>query len=1275
MKKRVAQWIGGVALAVAIILLYLIFFQTHLFSSSLLKNLNKHVLASYNVSIQGQLGGGLLAGKFSIHDLKLLLNQNSDTLFAADDISLSGIDYNWSSHELLIENVIISEYAFISQNLGSLTGSDSQSSFDLSLIIQQLQSKNGSIQLTFMDSLQTIEFPELNADLWHIDGLTGVSIASCVLFAPSITEDTLQLTGLLGVNSNGNINIEALELESTALNLNINSRITPDSVSVNFDGCRVSPSGFRELILPELYSDLEIYFDADLLITDDMVKVSGPGFAYLKNTTIPFDLTSFTRRKDGESISFTLGTELRNMSLSAHHNSKGVTSGKAEIFRLDVNPFLPINQLEVAEPIGTFMFSGANGNYSINSKLESIMINNLPFDSLNADIQYLSSGELLITNGVAIQADNHFKIEGKLSKKVLDLKGVLDLSEYSFLELFKIKNQYQGQIETQFNITGTLQHPRLSGEIRPRDLSYLDKLKLTGLGKIEVQVSADGLQGNFALQGNQGLLVGDSLQTYTILMNLSDNVYKIEDIHFQGLKNLISFKGQYDSQGFTVNKLKVIMDQHQLTLVDTVTIQRTADDHYQIPASVVVINKGGIAFQGSYDEASGLKIQTDFELIDLGEISEFINIKTPFEGLASGKAQITGMLNNPVIQANLLLKNGLTLGYPSDSASIDLTLKSNTIISNSIEAFQADGTLKLIGQLPWGYKMRGLEYQTAPQNFSMVLNNYRLKDLKFSKVAGIPISGRGSGSLSIRGTPIATKLDGEIEVVNAKFDTLSFSKAYTEFIYEGNLLTFDSLSMVSTWGYGRGTGYMPISLDMVAADRMAVADREMGLNFEFNLDEMPFLTSYISIIDAIKGDIIGNLTFTGPLSAPLRNGKVRGHNASLEVSVLGNPITDIHSEITLKDNTLIIDHFSGKMQASEASNLTTQGGIGWATAIIGDIIGVDVSTNYAGEVIAQGGLDITSFFHPIFDVRLKAEEVYYRSTDGQIEAIADAELHFTGQDTLDVTAVIPVKRAVYYSNFESEETYYESIGKLDSTLFRYSLDTQFPSDLLISNDQMEAEFEGELWLLDYGDGIMRFSGTLRAQAGGKFFYVGNELTIISGEILFNSIDFNPQLNMEAEIEINGERVELTLSGDLNEPELIINAENTQLTQSDVITYLTLNQKMVEISFDRQSALNPVQSYSVMLAEKQLSKIGRKYIGLDEVGIDLASDSTGGTRFQLGQRLSKNLKATYEGGLQPTDGQSDYDFGLEYQINRNVSVTGKVNQHGEVELNGRLKFTY
>jgi autotransporter translocation and assembly factor TamB len=162
--------------------------------------------------------------------------------------------------------------------------------------------------------------------------------------------------------------------------------------------------------------------------------------------------------------------------------------------------------------------------------------------------------------------------------------------------------------------------------------------------------------------------------------------------------------------------------------------------------------------------------------------------------------------------------------------------------------------------------------------------------------------------------------------------------------------------------------------------------------------------------------------------------------------------------------------------------------------------------------------------------------------------------------------------------------------------------------------------------------------------------------------------------MEAEIDIEGERVQLILSGDLDEPELVIKAEDTKLTQSDVLSYLTLNKTLVDISLD-ESALDPVENLSIQFVEKQLSKLGREYIGLDLVGVDFAADSTANARLRLGQRLSKNLMITYEGAIQPTDGETDYDFGFEYQISKNVSVTTKINQNRDVELNGRLKFTY
>ncbi len=1280
MKKRVAQWIGGVVLIAIAVLIYLILYQTHLFSAITMSTLNKHLLNPNNISVQGDLKGSILGKHFGFHQLRILANQKADTLFTANEIRLAGWTWDWDKNEFTIENLRTNQFRFNTQNLDSLKYPKSPDSKRGALIVQQFTAVNGGLVFKMKDSLQTIQIENLSADLWFIDGFTGVRVHTVDVYAPMFALDTLKLSGSVGVDIQRAINVDLLQIVSPNLNLTVNSQISDANISAHVQGVRVTPAAISNLKLPSILSDP--LFDFNLIFDWDgeKLKICGPGTIYHNNAVLPFDLSSFVHSPDGESLTLMLGTELSNMHISSQRNALGHVKGIVDIFRIDLNPFIQIDKLSLKEPIGKISFDYREDVYSIATRLQTFVLNEQHFDSFTSDISYAASGKIDISKGSFTQAQNRLDIFGSVSKDSLDLRGSVYLTAFSAPQGINVSKHIEGLLTSEFIISGSPRNPCLSGEFKPVDLAYTNNLNLTGLGKYDFIIQNKVLRGDIALYGNEGSLRGDSLRSYSISAHLTDQGYEIDDFHFQGINNLISLSGRFGSKGIDINKMNIIIDNNNLRLVDTLQIRRTSDGIYKFPESVLAFNMGGIALQGSYAAESGLAIAADYEFIELAQVMDFIRIDQSFEGLASGSAQISGSLTNPIIHTKLDLLNGLTLGYPSDSAKIDLTLSSHSVISHRIDLHKSGGTLNLIGQLPWGYKVKRQQIRNTAQNFSINLDNYQLLDLKFTSIIGFPISGRATGGLSIRGTPETTKLDGQINITNATFDTLSFSKAYTDFVYEDNLLTFDSLSMVSPWGYGNGTGFMPLSLDLIAADRMAYSNRDIGIDFEYILSEMPFLSSYLSFIDGIKGDFIGDLYFRGPMLAPIRSGKIRGHNIYLELSDLGNPITDAHSEVTLLDNTLTIDHFSGRMLFSEGSTLNSQGVVSRATTFFGDLIGVKTAQNYTGVVTAKGNIDLQSFFHPYFDVNVKANEVYYRSADGMIEAIADADLKLIGQDTLDVTAVMPVKRAIYYSNFEFVEAYQQTVSQTDSSIFRYNLNTQFASDLLISNDQMEAEFEGELWLLDYGDGILRFTGTLTAREGGKFYYVGNELTIIEGEIVFQSVDFNPQLNMEAEIEIDGETVVLTLSGDMNEPELVINAENTKLTQSDVLTYLAINQKLVEVGFDTKSALNPVISYSTLLVEKELSKIGREITGLDilNVGIDLGSDTTGVSRlnrFQVGQRLSKNLIVTYEGALQPTDGESDYDFGLEYRINRNVSVTSRVNQNGEVELNGRLRFTY
>lgn len=1274
MKRKVAQWLIGGLLSSLSILILLLLFQTNIFSTLIIDTLNEYVLRNSGLSIRGTIQGGLLRKSLRVNDLRISTRYSDDPLVIGNTVAVSGWEWDWSNRELNLHRVSIDSFQVLTQNMQLINKSSSGKKNSFTTIVHNLQVQQGEIDFIRDDSVSRLYLSEMDANLWLIDGYLDSKIRGATAYAPGLFSDTLNAKGLLGVDSQGGMTLKDLQLSSESQQLDLQFSIVHDQIMIDAKGSKLSPNAIVGLDLPPAFSDLLIDYDIILQKNGDSLDLSGDGALTLKGEEIPFTLHQLQSNPQGELIELSLGSDIENARIIANRTANGIQNFNLDLFRFDLTPFISGKGITLSEPIGNVNISGEQGSYVVGLIFESFHVNDIHFDTFESDFTYSSEAGFDIFTALVTQDNNYLNFSGQFSDDMVDLNGFIGFSDFSFLETLGIKNKVSGEITSQLRIKGTAAHPILTADLQPDELAYNDKLSLTGDGKLVFGFDNGTIEGDIALLGTQGFLFGDTLRSYTFQAKVSDAGYFIDDLHLQSKENLLSVSGRLANHSIILNKFNIIKGDNQLKLADTLNFKKNSLGQYDLPASVMTFNNGGLSLVGTFSQKDGYALESNFELLDVGRMLDFFNLPVNFSGIATGAAQLSGSLSDPVIDAQFALNQGVTIGYPSDSAFVDLRLSSSQVFSNSIEAFTAGGALKLIGRLPWGYKVKGADIPKTPQNFTVQTENYRLSDLKFKSLAGQPISGRTNSTLSIRGTPGDTKMDIQLSLTEGSFDTLSFSKAYAELTYEGNLLSFDTLSMVSNWGYGTGVGYMPISLDLIAKDRMAVAARDMGLDFEFNLNEMPFLSSYIPSIDAIQGDFIGHLSFTGPLSAPLRNGKIRGHNGRLDVSVLGNPISNLHAEITVLDNTLTIDHFSGEMNFSEGSNLNTQGLVGLLATKAGNLIGVNPGETYAGDVTASGQIDLTSFFKPRFDIELKAEEVYYRSTDGSIEAIADGSLQFTGQDTLNVEAVIPVLRAGYYANFGSETSYDDMVSQVDRNMFTYSLNTQFASDLIISNDQLEAEFEGELWLLDFGDGVMRFTGTLTVQEGGKFYYLGNELTLIAGEIIFDSVDFNPQINMEAEILIDNNRVSLILSGELNEPELVINAESTELTQSDVLTYLTLNKTLVEVSFD-ESALDPVRTYGEILMEKQISKLGREYIGLDLVGVDIAADSTANARFQLGQRLSKNLMVTYEGAIQPTGGESDYDFGFEYQINKNVSVTSTINQNGTVELNGRLKFTY
>jgi len=159
--------------------------------------------------------------------------------------------------------------------------------------------------------------------------------------------------------------------------------------------------------------------------------------------------------------------------------------------------------------------------------------------------------------------------------------------------------------------------------------------------------------------------------------------------------------------------------------------------------------------------------------------------------------------------------------------------------------------------------------------------------------------------------------------------------------------------------------------------------------------------------------------------------------------------------------------------------------------------------------------------------------------------------------------------------------------------------------------------------------------------------------------------------------IDGKEELLMLTGDLKEPQLSLDPESTtNLTMDDILTYLTLNQKISGgLTLEANSFRDPVSSYVGILATKELEKLGGQVFGLDIVDLKSGLSLSDTTRILLGQRISRNLKMTYETDFLLLQPNPDYQFGMEYRVNKNLSIIGKVDQDGLVDLRSRLRYNY
>ena len=140
---------------------------------------------------------------------------------------------------------------------------------------------------------------------------------------------------------------------------------------------------------------------------------------------------------------------------------------------------------------------------------------------------------------------------------------------------------------------------------------------------------------------------------------------------------------------------------------------------------------------------------------------------------------------------------------------------------------------------------------------------------------------------------------------------------------------------------------------------------------------------------------------------------------------------------------------------------------------------------------------------------------------------------------------------------------------------------------------------GDVSINQFGDEEANFAGELIIEEG-KFYYYGDVFTIEEGYLTFDNRGFNPYLDISAFTTIDGEDIDISIVGKLDNPVLTFSSESG-FSQSDILELLTWRKRFEEQEFSSTGIGYQASDIVLSWFGSQLDKNILKLSGLDRLG--------------------------------------------------------------------------
>ncbi len=661
---------------------------------------------------------------------------------------------------------------------------------------------------------------------------------------------------------------------------------------------------------------------------------------------------------------------------------------------------------------------------------------------------------------------------------------------------------------------------------------------------------------------------------------------------------------------------------------------------------------GHISARGTYNTATNIgDLQATGQAIQLNRLATLTG--------KPGLRDLTGTVDVSAlhIQGNFLEKDFSSYQISFDVQGHDVVISGRPIKTIALvgrtenKQLNVTFTTDLFGQSVVTTALVNLANEQLPATIDATLNDADLTNVLAIALpnAGVKLTGRATATIKASGNLVDEdgyfSLDGLRGA--AEFKKLSFQVAEIPIAAAAPFtvhLTANEVGFDRTRFTGTGT-------DIVIDG--AVAVREGGretLSIDGRLN--------LSVLNGLSQDVFASGTadlavrISGTYSHPQVNGSILLTGASLAV-LAGNDrwqLSNVRSLVRFNADQAQIESFKGKL-----------GG---------------------GAITATGGAILEGFTISQFSLNVHGDKITvpfpqdFRST-------VDTDLEIKGTEQAQVIGgVVNLRRAEYTKDIE--------LADLINRRPPESIEQGGESPLVRTAQFSGLRVEGRN-ALAVKNNLADLIGSVSLQLDGsiKDPIIAGRITVTSGILNFRNDryditrafmdlparrDADPLINVQAESQIRGYRVIVSLTGPLSQPQAAVSSEPA-LPQADIVSLITtgtLSSADTSTSVLAQSGLGTATSLLTdALINAPAQRATNRLFGLSRFEVNpVLGGRTGltpGARLTLGKRISKELSVTYSTNVSSDPNQI---LTVEYRVSDRLSFVAQYEQASTRQLSSR-----